>query len=85
MSSVRIMKPSGMDHMIIPEIECGRDLSVSYFDCTNYYFDIGRSDVDTLDEEGRPVDKNGNSVPAKYRKRGPEKTTVPILSWKWGC
>ena len=56
---------------------CGRDLSVSYFDCTNYYFDIGRSDVDTLDEEGRPVDKNGNSVPAKYRKRGPEKNHRP--------
>ena len=56
---------------------CGRDLSVSYFDCTNYYFDIGRSDVDTLDDEGRPVDKNGNSVPAKYRKRGPEKNHRP--------
>ncbi len=52
---------------------CGRDLSVSYFDCTNYYFDIGRPDMDILDDNGTPVDENGNPVPAKYRKRGPEK------------
>ena len=26
------------------ESVCERDLSVSYFDCTNYYFDIGRPD-----------------------------------------
>jgi len=31
---------------------CNRDLSVSYFDCTNYYFDIGRPDMDTLDDDG---------------------------------
>lgn len=54
-----------------------RDLSVTYFDCTNYYFDIGRPDVDSLDAEGNPVDKNGNVVPAKYRKRGPEKNHRP--------
>ncbi len=56
---------------------CKRDLSVSYFDCTNYYFDIGRSDMDTLNDEGSPIDKNGNPVPAKYRKRGPEKNHRP--------
>lgn len=56
---------------------CERDLSVSYFDCTNYYFDIGRSDMDTLDDEGNPVDKNGMPTPAKYRKRGPEKNHRP--------
>lgn len=56
---------------------CTRDLSVSYFDCTNYYFDIGRSDMDTLDESGHPVDKDGNPVAAKYRKRGPEKNHRP--------
>ena len=56
---------------------CGRDVSVSYFDCTNFYFDIGRPDVDDLDEEGRPVDKEGNPAPAKYRKRGPEKNHRP--------
>ena len=52
-------------------------MSVSYFDCTNYYFDIGRSDMDTLDDNGNPVDKEGNPVAAKYRKRGPEKNHRP--------
>lgn len=56
---------------------CKRDLSISYFDCTNYYFDIGRSDMDTLDDDGHPVDKNGNAVKTKYRKRGPEKNHRP--------
>lgn len=56
---------------------CARDLSVSYFDCTNYYFDIGRSDMDILADEGKDVDKNGDPVPAKYRKRGPEKNHRP--------
>lgn len=54
-----------------------RDLSVSYFDCTNYYFDIGRSDMDSFDEEGNCVDKEGNIIDAKYRKRGPEKKHRP--------
>ena len=54
-----------------------RDLSVSYFDCTNYYFDIGRSDMDSFDEKGNCVDKEGNIVDAKYRKRGPEKNYRP--------
>jgi hypothetical protein len=56
---------------------CARDLSVAYFDCTNYYFDIGRSDIDTLDDFGKPIDKDGNPVAAKYRKRGPEKNHRP--------
>lgn len=56
---------------------CARDLSVSYFDCTNYYFDIGRSDMDTLDDSGNPIDKDGNPVVVKYRKRGPEKNHRP--------
>lgn len=59
------------------EKQYSRDLSVSYFDCTNYYFDIGHSDMDTLDDSGNPVDKNGNPVAAKYRKRGPEKNHRP--------
>jgi transposase len=54
-----------------------RDLSVSYFDCTNYYFDIGRPDVDNFDDEGNPVDKKGNPAEIKYRKRGPEKNHRP--------
>ncbi len=56
---------------------CTRDMSISYFDCTNYYFDIGRSDMDTLDDNGNPVDKEGNPVATKYRKRGPEKNHRP--------
>lgn len=56
---------------------CTRDLSVSYFDCTNYYFDIGRSDLDTLGDDGNPIDKNGLPIDAKYRKRGPEKNHRP--------
>ena len=54
-----------------------RDLSATYFDCTNYYFDIGRPDVDNFDEDGNPVDKDGNITDAKYRKRGPEKNHRP--------
>ena len=56
---------------------CSRDLSVAYFDCTNYYFDISRPDMDNLDEDGNPVDKNNVSVPTKYRKRGPKKNHRP--------
>ena len=56
---------------------CERDMSVSYFDCTNYYFDIGRSDMDTFDDDGRPVDGKGNPPEIKYRKRGPEKNHRP--------
>lgn len=56
---------------------CERDMSVSYFDCTNYYFDIGRSDMDTFDDDGRPVDGKGNPAEIKYRKRGPEKNHRP--------
>lgn len=56
---------------------CARDMSVSYFDCTNYYFDIGRSDMDTFDDNGEPIDKKGNPTEIKYRKRGPEKNHRP--------
>lgn len=56
---------------------CDRDLSVSYFDCTNYYFDIGRPDVDNFDEDGNPIDDKGNPTESKYRKRGPEKNHRP--------
>ena len=47
-----------------------RDLSVNYFDCTNYYFDISRPDVDEKDAEG-------NDTGPSYRKRGPEKNHRP--------
>lgn len=54
-----------------------RDMSVSYFDCTNYYFDIGHPDVDLKDEEGNIIDRKGNPASARYRKRGPEKNKRP--------
>ena len=63
---------------------CDSDLSVSYFDCTNYYFDIGQPDVDTLNDNGEPIDNNGNVIPAKYRKRGPEKNHRPDPIVKMG-
>lgn len=56
---------------------CERDMSVSYFDCTNYYFDIGHSDMDTFNDAGEPVDKKGKPAELKYRKRGPEKNHRP--------
>ena len=56
---------------------CRRDLSVSYFDCTNYYFDISRPDIDKLDDNGDPVDSKGNPTAPAYRKRGPEKNHRP--------
>lgn len=56
---------------------CKRDLSITYFDCTNYYFDIGRPDVDMLDDECNPINEKGERVDAKYRKRGPEKNRRP--------
>lgn len=56
---------------------CERDISTSYFDCTNYYFDISHPDVDDLNDEGNPIDKDGNPTAPKYRKRGPEKNHRP--------
>ena len=43
-----------------------RDMSISYFDCTNYYWDISKPDMDELDDDG-------NVLEMKYRKMGPEK------------
>ncbi len=56
---------------------CTRDMSIAYFDCTNYYFDIGRPDLDELDDSGKPVDERGNEIAPKYRKHGPEKNHRP--------
>lgn len=52
-------------------------MSVSYFDCTSYYFDIDRSDMDTFNDCGRPIDKKGNPTRINYRKRGHEKNHRP--------
>lgn len=47
-----------------------RDTSQTYYDCTNYYFEIEYNDEDIFDE-------NGNLVKKGYRKRGPEKNHRP--------
>ncbi len=47
-----------------------RDTSQTYYDCTNYYFEIEYNDDDIFDE-------NGNLVKKGYRKRGPEKNHRP--------
>ncbi len=56
---------------------CHRDVSVSYYDCTNYYFDISCPDSDAFNDEGEVVDKDGEPVAPAYRKRGPEKNHRP--------
>lgn len=47
-----------------------RDISNTYYDCTNYYFEINYNDEDLVDEEGNIIEKG-------YRKRGPEKNHRP--------
>ena len=47
-----------------------RDVSTSYYDCTNYYFEIEYDDEDIKDE-------NGNITKKGVRKRGPEKNHRP--------
>lgn len=47
-----------------------RDATHTYYDCTNYYFEINYNDTDLVDEEGNIIKKN-------YRKRGPEKNHRP--------
>ena len=46
-----------------------RDVSKSYYDCTNYYFEIEYNDDDILDD--------GNIIDKGLRKRGPEKNHRP--------
>lgn len=43
-----------------------RNIRTTYFDCTNYYYDISKLDIDELDEDG-------NILKKRYRKYGPEK------------
>lgn len=47
-----------------------RDASTSYYDCTNFYFEIEYDDPDTKDENGEIIKKG-------LRKRGPEKNHRP--------
>lgn len=51
-----------------------RDTSISYYDCTNYYFEISYNDEDLLDEFGNIIEKG-------YRKKGPSKEhrKTPII------
>lgn len=43
-----------------------RDITNSYYDCTNYYFEISYNNEDLIDEEGNVLIKG-------YRKKGPSK------------
>lgn len=47
-----------------------RDASTSYYDCTNYYFEIEYDDEDIINENGEIIKKG-------LRKRGPEKNHRP--------
>ncbi len=47
-----------------------RDASTSFYDCTNYYFEIEYDDEDIKDD-------NGNIIKKGIRKRGPEKNHRP--------
>ena len=47
-----------------------RDASTSYYDCTNYYFEIEYDDEDIKNEDGEIIKKG-------IRKRGPEKNHRP--------
>lgn len=47
-----------------------RDASTSYYDCTNYYFEIEYDDEDEINENGEIIKKG-------LRKRGPEKNKRP--------
>lgn len=47
-----------------------RDTSTTYYDCTNFYFEIEYNDEDVVDDEGNII-RNG------LRKRGPEKNKRP--------
>lgn len=47
-----------------------RDTTKTYYDCTNYYFEIEYNDEDIFDDKGNLIKKG-------YRKRGPEKNHRP--------
>ena len=47
-----------------------RDCSTSFYDCTNYYFEIDYDDPDEIDKHGKIIKKG-------IRKRGPEKNHRP--------
>lgn len=59
-----------------------RDTSKTFYDCTNYYFEIEYNDEDEYelnDDNSIKIDEKGNKIIKKkgYRKRGPEKNNRP--------
>ena len=59
-----------------------RDNSKTFYDCTNYYFEIEYNDEDEYelnDDNSIKLDNKGNKIIKKkgYRKRGPEKNKRP--------
>lgn len=59
-----------------------RDNSKTFYDCTNYYFEIEYNDNDEYelnDDNSIKLDNEGNKIIKKkgYRKRGPEKNKRP--------
>lgn len=59
-----------------------RDNSKTFYDCTNYYFEIEYNDEDEYelnDDNSIKLDNEGNKIIKKkgYRKRGPEKNKRP--------
>ena len=52
------------------KVKYNRDASTSYYDCTNYYFEIEYDDEDIKNEDGEIIKKG-------LRKRGPEKNHRP--------
>ena len=48
----------------------GRDTEVCFYDVTNYYFEIGENDADTLDENGKVVTPGLRKKGVSKEKRG---------------
>jgi len=64
------------------KVDYNRDASTSYYDCTNYYYEIEYDDQDIYlkDDKGNLIkDENGKPILDKkgLRKRGPEKNHRP--------
>ncbi len=56
-----------------------RNIRTTYFDCTNYYYDISKPDIDELDEDGNILKKRDTE--SMVRKRITERTR----SSRWDC
>lgn len=56
------------------KISYNRDTSITYYDTTNYYFEISYNDEDLIDE-------NGNILEKGSRKKGPSKEHRTPYYW----